>query len=109
MNLVKADDRFLTDPIKSEDWLKTLGNSSHCVCVHGGGYDLCPRVFEALWMGCTPIAKKHKPTMKALKMFPILWIDDWKDLLNLSNLSSQPLNLDTRFFTEKYWMDLIQS
>jgi hypothetical protein len=114
----KKNDMFMTNRINSADWLETLSKSSHVICVHGGGLDLCPRLFEALWMGSVPIAVRANVSPMCLKDFPIYWIDAWKDLPNIirtdafwaeqENYYYQLNNLSEEKFTMDYWWRKIQ-
>jgi hypothetical protein len=65
---------FHTGPVGEGGWLKALGEASHVLCVHGGGNDLNPRLFEALWMGALPIVKRSPVREVALAPYPIVWI-----------------------------------
>ena len=99
-----------TAAVPFEDWLRVLGNSTHVVCAHGGGWDPNPRLFEALWMGALPIAKRHPATQLALRRFPVLWVDDWGELATLdldahADLARAARDVDVRLFTEAFWLD----
>ena len=99
-----------TANVPFDDWLRVLGNSTHVVCAHGGGWDPNPRLFEALWMGALPIAKRHPATQLALRRFPVLWVDDWGELATLdldahADLARATRDVDVRLFTEAFWLD----
>ena len=99
-----------TANVPFHDWLRVLGNSTHVVCAHGGGWDPNPRLFEALWMGALPIAKRHPATQLALRRFPVLWVDDWDELATLdldahADLARAARDVDVRLFTEAFWLD----
>ena len=100
---------FATTEVPFVDWLRVLGHSTHVVCAHGGGWDPNPRLFEALWMGALPIAKRHPTTQLALRRFPILWINDWDELATLdldahADLERAARNVDAGLFTEAFWL-----
>ena len=100
---------FVTADVPIADWLRVVGKSTHVVCAHGGGWDLSPRIFEALWMGALPIAKRHPTTTMALWRFPIVWINDWDELATLdldahADLEQAARNLNVELFTEAFWL-----
>lgn len=53
-----------------------LRNHRFVICVHGGGLDPSPRVWEALMCGSIPIVK-HSTLDAAYGQLPVAWIDDW--------------------------------
>jgi len=118
MNVFKNDNMFITEPVDDSNWLKTLSKCSHVICVHGGGLDPCPRIFEALWMGCIPIAIGTDTARICFKDFPIYWIDKWEDLPKIIKTDNfwveqkiyyyQLNNLSEEKFTMDYWWKKIQ-
>lgn len=55
---------------------QALAASKFCICVHGGGLDPSPRVWEALLAGCIPIVE-HSTLDEAYGRFPIAYVDAW--------------------------------
>lgn len=101
---------YHTDPVPPDQWLRELGRCSHVLCPNGGGYDLCPRLFEAIWMGCVPIARRGVGVNEAtFARFPVRWVDTWEELRDLDLARDDGLQLavcalDQNIFTEDYWM-----
>jgi hypothetical protein len=50
--------------------------SKFVLCVHGGGLDPAPRIWQALLCGCIPIIK-HSTLDEAYSRFPVIYVDDW--------------------------------
>ena len=67
--------QFINIELSSEDFINELKNAKFCLCIHGGGYDPCPRFFEAILYGAIPIIQ-HSPLDPVFKHFPVVFIDD---------------------------------
>ena len=91
---------YHTGPVGEGGWLQALGKASHVLCVHGGGNDLNPRLFEALWMGALPIVKRSPVREVALAPYPIVWIDSWEDLRTLDLAGTEALEARARAVDE---------
>ena len=113
MNMLARNENFITKSILEEKWLDTLSVCSHVLCVNGGGIDLCPRIFEALWMGCIPIALKTDSMQKCFEEFPVIWIDRFEDVLmeNIINyeLCHEINDLSAEKFRMIYWWNKMNS
>jgi hypothetical protein len=44
-----------------EEFLDQMGKSAFTICVHGGGLDVNPKLWEALLIGVIPIIRENKP------------------------------------------------
>lgn len=82
--------KFIDTEISKEAFIRELKQSKFCVCIHGGGYDPCPRFFECMLYGVIPIVQ-HSPLDDMLQKYPVVFIGD----LNADALS-------TDFLTAKY-------
>lgn len=81
-----------------ESWWNLLKTTEFVICAHGGGRDPCPKVWEALCLGCIPIIK-HSVMDDAYYNFPIVFVDNWDvDTINTDNLKKW--NEDYRIFYE---------
>ena len=69
--------RFINEEISSEAFINELKNAKFCLCIHGGGYDPCPRFFEAILYGAIPIIQ-HSPLDPIFKQFPVVFINKLK-------------------------------
>jgi hypothetical protein len=67
--------RFINKELSTETFIEELKNAKFCLCIHGGGYDPCPRFFEAILYGAIPIIQ-HSPLDHVFKQFPVVFIDD---------------------------------
>ena len=63
-----------------EKYLKTLGSYMFTVCVHGGGLDVNPKVWESLLIGVIPIIRENKPyTDLYIKHdLPVVIVNNWE-------------------------------
>lgn len=72
--------------VKHDEWYKLMQKYPFIICAHGGGIDPCPKIWEALCVGCIPIIK-HSPLDDIYKEFPVVFVDKWdKDTININNL-----------------------
>ncbi len=69
---------FIKKEIPYEDFINELKLSKFCLCIHGGGYDPCPRFFESIIYGAIPIIQ-HSPLDDVFKKYPIIFIDELKE------------------------------
>ena len=100
-----------------ESYLKEMGKYMFTVCVHGGGLDVNPKLWEALLIGVIPILKENKPYTDLYKTldFPVVIVKEWEQV-NLTNLLLWSKKY--RYFTEKrkqmlyqlslqYWIEYV--
>ena len=80
-----------TNEVPNADYLKKMGTYLFTICVHGGGIDVNPKLFEALLIGVIPIIKENKPyTDIYLELdLPVVIIDKWNaDTITYENLKT---------------------
>lgn len=73
-----------------EYYLKSLSEYMFTVCVHGGGLDVNPKLWEALLVGTIPIIRENKPyTDIYIDLdFPVVIVKDWThETINLKQLT----------------------
>ena len=104
--------------IDRTEFINELQDSKFCLCVHGGGYDPCPRFFESILYGAIPVIQ-HSPLDDAFKRFPVVFIDSLKEnSLSKDFLESKHEELKGFYEGEKrrevlyklttnYWLGLI--
>ena len=71
------------------EFLKQMGKYSFTICVHGGGLDVNPKLWEALLIGVIPIIKENKPysDMYINLDFPVVIVKEWNHTtINEQNL-----------------------
>ena len=66
---------FIDKGIPREEFIRNLKQSKFCLCIHGGGYDPCPRFFESILYGAIPIVQ-HSPLDDMLHKYPVVFIGD---------------------------------
>lgn len=102
-------------------WKQSLNTFGFNLCVHGGGIDPCPRLWESLCLGCIPIIK-HSSMDDAFEGLPIAYVDDWnEDAITIEKLYTWQKELSPFFDDEKlfetwnfklyndYWITKIKS
>ena len=70
-----------TNETNNEAYLQEMGKYLFTICVHGGGLDVNPKLFEALLIGVIPIIKENKPyTNIYIKLdLPVVIISEWSN------------------------------
>jgi hypothetical protein len=71
-----------------EDYLTTMGKYMFTLCVHGGGLDVNPKLWEALLIGVIPIIKENKPYTDLYQNLPVVILKEWdSDAIHAANLT----------------------
>jgi hypothetical protein len=60
-----------------DSWWNLLQTYPFVICAHGGGLDPCPKVWEALCVGCIPIIK-HSALDDVYSNFPVVFVNNWE-------------------------------
>lgn len=72
---------YYREQLEQSTFINTLLHSHFTLCVQGGGYDTCPRLWEALLVGTIPIVKSHFTMNKIYREFPVIVIvKDWNEI-----------------------------
>ena len=77
------------DETKHETYLKEMGKYIFTLCVHGGGIDVNPKLWEALLIGVIPIIRQNKPYTDIYERLnlPVVIVSNWStDTINEKNL-----------------------
>jgi hypothetical protein len=72
-----------------EEFLEKMGKNAFTLCVHGGGLDVNPKLWEALLIGVIPIIRENKPytDIYTRENFPVVIVKEWNyQTLNAGNL-----------------------
>jgi hypothetical protein len=70
-------------------YLQIMGSQLFTICVHGGGLDVNPKLWEALLIGVIPIIRENKPYTDIYERFdfPVVIVKNWDvDTINKDNL-----------------------
>lgn len=65
-------------PVAPRIFLSKLRRSPFTLCVHGGGLDPCPKVYEAILAGVIPIVRCRPPLTEAFADLPIAFVKSWR-------------------------------
>jgi hypothetical protein len=61
------------------EYITAMKRHYYVACPEGNGYDT-HRMWEALYMGCIPIARKRVFTQMFSRIFPMYLVDDWNEV-----------------------------
>jgi hypothetical protein len=92
MNLCKTNwSEFFIDVNNTNhrQYLQLMGSQLFTICVHGGGLDVNPKLWEALLIGVIPIIRENKPYTDIYERFdfPVVIVKNWEvDTINKDNL-----------------------
>ena len=73
-----------------KNYLESMGSYLFTICVHGGGLDVNPKLWEAILIGVIPIIRENKPYTDIYKKldFPVVIVKNWDvDTINENNLT----------------------
>jgi len=109
------------ETLPKREFIEKLKNSKFCICVHGGGYDPCPRFFEAILYGAIPIIE-HSPLDPVFSKFPVVFVDNWTVDSISEEMLSEKLKVLRSYYEDKdkrmevlrlltmdYWWDIISN
>jgi len=77
-----------------------------CFCPRGNGIDT-HRLWEALYMGCIPVIKRHRTHDFEESDLPIIFLDNWSDFR--PDMQPESSNWESRLLTMSYWENKIRS
>ena len=112
--------KIIDKEIPKDSFINEIRNSKFCLCIHGGGYDPCPRFFESILYGAIPIIQ-HSPLDPFLKKYPVVFIKNLKPeslskkillkkLQELREFYEGPKRKEVLYLlTMDYWWGLINS
>ena len=78
-----------TGTCNHDTFMNRMSQYLFTICVHGGGLDVNPKLFEALLVGVIPIIKENRPYTDIYKKldFPVVIIKSWdKNTINKDKL-----------------------
>lgn len=87
----QSQDIPLNSKLTHEMYLQSLSQYMFTVCVHGGGLDVNPKLWEALLVGSIPIIRQNKPYTDIYidHDLPVVIVSDWtKYTINFNKLQS---------------------
>ena len=107
--------------LTNDDFKTKLLESKFVLCVHGGGMDPSPKIWQALLCGCMPIIETSTLD-EAYGRFPVIYVDSWNENSITSekiyewNKIYENIYKDTEFrkyvimmLTLDYWWNIISN
>ena len=68
-----------TEHLPHIEYLKYMAKYSFTICIHGGGLDVNPKLWEALLVGVIPIIKRNEPYTSLYKDWPVVIVNEWNE------------------------------
>jgi hypothetical protein len=104
MNFVTVDQPNLT----YQQYLSRIKEHKFVLSPRGNGLD-CHRTWEILMMRRVPIIKKEGSMERLYKNMPVLFVDEWSDLINmdLEKMYEEFFFDNQDYLTKDYWLNLI--
>ena len=86
-----------------KQYLYTLGSYMFTVCVHGGGLDVNPKLWEALLVGVIPIIRENKPytDIYIKQNLPVVIVKKWNKYTITKKKLKRWYNQYYHYFTDK--------
>tara|TARA_R110000824_G_scaffold46485_2_gene133515 strand:+ start:5576 stop:6331 length:756 start_codon:yes stop_codon:yes gene_type:complete len=94
------------DCVNGQNFFQYLFNLKiykYCLCPRGNGIDT-HRIWEALYMGCMPVVKRHITHEFYEGQLPIIFVDEWKDFKDTECPAS---SFENPILTMDYWKNRI--
>ena len=107
---INADFYPIVNGVNFKHYVYNLKKYRFCLCPRGNGIDT-HRIWEALYLGCIPIVKRHI-THSGLEDLPIFFIDDWEEVTN-ENMEQISTTFEESYFNNNkmsfsYWESKIK-
>tara|TARA_B110000261_G_scaffold6626_1_gene6772 strand:- start:117 stop:1691 length:1575 start_codon:yes stop_codon:yes gene_type:complete len=81
------------DNLNNNDFLTNLSQCKWCFCPLGNGVDHSPKLLECLILKTIPICKINFNSYSLYKKYPIIWIEDFNEVLKYDELK-YPTNFE---------------
>ena len=94
------------DEMDYETFLNTLNKYKFALCPVGFGEDPAPRIIEVLSVGTIPIVLRTLCTVELYSKFPIIIVDNWKDI-DIKSYCTGDFNLYRHFEITQYLKSLL--
>jgi hypothetical protein len=116
-NKKKRSDCFLKIKNKNITWIehKNISNylidlkkHKYCICPEGNGIDT-HRLWECLYLDVIPICLKNNLTIYYSKIFPIILLNDWNDLITDNINNTNNMKKINKNFLQMEHINLMQS
>jgi hypothetical protein len=102
-NQIEVDSYECINGEKFFQYLFNLKIYKYCFCPRGNGIDT-HRIWEALYMGCVPVVKRHITHEFYGDKLPIMFVDEWQDFKDVEFKIS---SFQNPILTMKYWKNKI--
>jgi hypothetical protein len=61
-----------------------LSNYKWCLCPLGNGIDCAPKILECFFLKTIPIVRRNSNVYELYKDYPVIWVDNFLDILNMN-------------------------
>lgn len=100
------------DPILSVvEFQMKLTEYKFCLCPLGNGLDVAPKILECFFLKTIPIVRKNPNVLNLYKNYPVIWVDNFTDILDMNLIYDENIDWDyiMNTFTCEYWYNKIIS
>ena len=87
-----------------EPYLTAIQDHRFVLCPSGNGIESA-RNWETLYMGRTPVFKRHPYLVEMFKDFPAVFVDEWEEVTEELLNAYQPPPIDKEKLTLDYWFN----
>lgn len=93
------------DSLTLIEFQNKLSNYKWCLCPLGNGVDCAPKIIECFFLKTIPIVRKTKNVLNLYKNYPVIWVDDFTDVLKMDLTYDENIDWDNiiNSFTCEYW------
>ena len=93
------------DNLSNIEFQKLLAKYKYCLCPLGNGVDCSPKILECFFLKTIPIVKRNNNVVNLYKNYPVIWVDNFTDILDMKLNYSELINWDNIIneFTCDYW------
>lgn len=98
------------EPRLSEtEYQHKISSYKWCLCPLGNGIDASPKLLECLFLKTIPIVRKNHNVMELYKNYPVIWVDEFTDILQMKLAYDENIDWDNIMnqFTCDYWVEKI--
>ena len=98
-----------SDVLDISDFQHKLSTYKYCLCPLGNGVDCAPKIVECFFLKTIPIVRKTHNVVNLYEKYPVIFVDDFKDVLNMELSYDENIEWDKiiESFTCEHWFEAI--
>jgi hypothetical protein len=93
------------DSLSLIEFQNKLSNYKWSLCPLGNGVDCAPKIIECFFLKTIPIVRKTKNVVNLYKNYPVIWVDEFTDVLQMELAYDENIDWDNiiNSFTCEHW------